>query len=100
MDASAARIRNSDRTAVKPIRFKECERCQKTNAVFYRVRMDDSCELCGAYGSFGAGFLGGPVAGVANGCGLVAGYAGELCWGMGSGFWNYGWDFGNAIIGR
>lgn len=68
--------------------------------MFYRVRMDDSCELCGAYGSFGAGFLGGPVAGVSNGCGLVAGYAGELCWGMGSGFWNYGWDFGNAIIGR
>ena len=35
--------------------------------MFYRVRMDDSCELCGAYGSFGAGFLGGPVAGVSNG---------------------------------
>jgi hypothetical protein len=59
----------------------------------------DTQELCGAYGSLAAGFVGGPAAGVANGIGMVGGYAGELCWGLASGFWNYGSEFGSALIG-
>lgn len=56
-------------------------------------------ELCGAYGSFATGFVGGPAAGVGNGIGIVGSYAGELCWGLASGFWNYGGEFGSALIG-
>jgi hypothetical protein len=56
-------------------------------------------ELCGAYGSFASGFVGGPAAGVSNGIGIVGSYAGELCWGLASGFWNYGGEFGSALIG-
>ena len=39
---SAAQVRRLGKMPVKRIRTKSCERCQNTNDVLYRVRIDES----------------------------------------------------------
>jgi hypothetical protein len=39
---SAARVKNPPKMPIKRIRTKACDRCEKTNDVLYRVRIDES----------------------------------------------------------